>query len=123
MPVRNPFRRRWLEIVTGVCILTVLAALLFQWPHWREWSGESCHLCGNRRTIVQHFRWWRHDGTSIREYNEFTVPAGHVHDWWRYGFGKVSPTGSFAAESSARYRDGRVTWHPPHQAPPTECRE
>ncbi|MEX0702116.1 MAG: hypothetical protein WD069_08470 [Planctomycetales bacterium] len=105
-------RIRALEFAVIAAIAIIAGSLLFQWPHWTEYVAHSCDACGNRRAIIRQFRWYRQTAETERWDTRLPVPPGHVHDWWQFGAGKISPTEKFALSSGGRYRDGSLTWSP-----------
>jgi hypothetical protein len=99
-------------VVVGI-IFVVVAALMLPTPFWTETVSESCHLCGNRRVTIRHYRWWRLDTETIEPAAVFPVPQGHVHDWWQYSSTYSAPFGpAWAKDKDSRYRDGEMTWNP-----------
>ena len=102
----------WLVVFVIVAVLVLLLAQ--PTPHWRETSSQSCHLCGNCRVVIQKYRWWELDSDTIEPVMgaQFFIPDGHVHEWWQYSSTFSSWSKNWAADNSARYKDGRLTWTP-----------
>ena len=102
----------WLVVFVIVAVLVLLLAQ--PTPHWRETSSQSCHLCGNCRVVIQKYRWWEFDSDTIEPVvgAQFSIPDGHVHEWWQYSSTFSSWSKNWAADNSARYKDGRLTWTP-----------
>ena len=102
----------WLVVFVIVAVLVLLLAQ--PTPHWRETSSQSCHLCGNCRVVIQKYRWWELDSDTIEPVvgAQFSIPDGHVHEWWQYSSTFSSWSKNWAADNSARYKDGRLTWTP-----------
>ena len=105
-------KSEWLAIFVIVVVLLFLMAP--QTPHWRETSSQSCHLCGNRRVLIRTYRWWRLNNDTIEPVvgAQFPIPDGHTHDWWQYCSTYTSWSKKWAADNSARYKDGRFAWTP-----------
>ena len=111
MRFRSLSKPEWLVVFV---IGTVLLFVAQPTPHWRETSSQSCHQCGNRRVLIRTYRWWRLNADTIEPVVEaqFPVPEGHAHDWWQYSATYNSWSKKWAADNSARYKDGRFAWTP-----------
>lgn len=80
MHVRMPSRIE----VAFLALAGVFLVELFAPSHSRVEIRELCHLCGNRREIIQRVRWWHEQPAKERALTESPIAEGHVHDWWRY---------------------------------------
>src|SRR5687768_8009631 len=105
-------RRRYSNWIAATAVAVGLVILLPPTPHWRTTSSQSCHVCGNRRIIIQVYRWWYLASETVEPIASFPVPEHHTHDWWEYVATSSSYSQWRAADKSARYRDGRMTWTP-----------
>lgn len=110
-----PIKLRMTKTETAmiVVIVLILAAILGPGisPHWIETSTESCHICGNRRHTIKHYRWYRETYIAEEMLTHFSIPINHKHDWWQYDFNQSKWGGYFVGGSKgSRYKDGTMNW-------------
>jgi hypothetical protein len=99
--------RRWIEIL--VVLALVVAVVVAVGPGIEE-QRFSCHKCRNLKYVTTRNFLFLHGTPTEREDDHFSIPNGHIHEWWRYSTFKSPGIGGWLHESvgcqPTMYKDG-----------------